>query len=78
LGTVGNKHHTPAFDAAGLGSLLSLTLIVSNTGHICEMIINSATPKMTAAIFVCLFPLIMAIGVALSGLIFTAIENEDN
>ena len=61
---------------AGLGLLLSLTLIVSGAGNIFEMITNSEEPKLTAAIFVGFFTSIIAVGATLSGLIFMAMEER--
>ena len=61
---------------AGLGLLLSLTLIVSGAGNVFEMIINSEEPKLTVAIFVGFFASIIAVGATLTGLILMAIEDS--
>jgi hypothetical protein len=66
-----------SFDCWGrTRSFMSLTLIVSDTGHVFEMISNSGAPKTTAAILVGFFASILAVGAALTGLILTAIEES--
>ena len=61
---------------AGLGLFLSLSLIISNGGHVLEMIMNSMAPKATMALFVGILSSVMAVGATLSGFIFTAIEDR--
>jgi hypothetical protein len=60
----------------GLGAFLSLTLIVSDAAHIFEMIVNSSSPRMTALMFVGIITAILVVGSAISGLIFSAIEER--
>lgn len=59
-----------------LGLLLSLGLIVSNGAHVFDMIINSATPKVTMVMFVGIVSSLMGVGAALSGFVFTATDNS--
>jgi hypothetical protein len=57
---------------AGLGVFLSLVPIISDTGHVFKIIINSSNPKIIFLTFVAIFPY----GAALTGLIFSAIEDS--
>jgi hypothetical protein len=52
-----------------------LGLIVSNGGHVFEMIINSAAPKETGALFVGIVSSLIGVGATLSGFVFTAMED---
>lgn len=73
----------PAGEIAGhvatgmcLGTFLALTLIVSNTARVFDMIANASAPAMSAAVFVGAFAAFFAVGATLTGLLFSLMERE--
>jgi hypothetical protein len=61
---------------AGLGILLSLSLIVGDAHQIFQMIVNSAMPHLVIAVLVALFASLFAVGASLTGLIFILMERD--
>lgn len=61
---------------AGLGVFLSLTLIVSNTGRVFEIIVNSAHPKIMTLMLVGILSSVLTVGATLTGMIFSAMEDR--
>lgn len=60
---------------AGLGIFLSLMLIINE--DVFRAIINSSNPKTTILLFIGMFSSVLAVGSALTGLIFSAIEDSE-
>jgi hypothetical protein len=54
---------------ASLGTFLATSILLTDTQHIFQMIINSAAPKLMLVVFVGTFTLIVGIGATLTGFI---------
>jgi len=61
---------------AGLGTFLSLMLLAGDIGHMFEMIVNSASPRITILIFIGITTATLAVASTLTGLIFSMIEER--
>lgn len=61
---------------ATLGASLALTLLIADSRNIFAMIVNSAAPKLTMLAFLGIFATTFAVGAALTGLLFMAMEQE--
>jgi hypothetical protein len=59
-----------------LGTALALALILTNTDRIFEMIVSSAQPRMTTAVFIGALGSVCAVGATITGLIFMLAEDE--
>lgn len=62
---------------ASLGMFLAFFLIASDAANIYQMIVHSSAPKTTVLIVVGSFMAMFGIGAALTGLVFTLIEDEE-
>jgi hypothetical protein len=58
------------------GTILALSLIVTVANGIFHMIVSSAAPRLTATIFIGTFASLFAVGAALTGWFFTAMEER--
>jgi tetrahydromethanopterin S-methyltransferase subunit D len=77
------QKHVPPVEIAGhvatgacLGTFLALTLIVSNTARVFDMIAGAPAPAMSAAVFVGVFAAVFAVGATLTGLLFSLMERD--
>lgn len=59
---------------ACLGAMFALTLIVSNTANIFDMMTRAPSPQGTVAIFVGATSLFFAVGATITGFIFIQVE----
>ena len=60
----------------GLGTVLALTLIVSDARNIFDMIVQSSVPMLTLSVFVGMCGAIIGVGSVLTGLIFTLMDER--
>jgi hypothetical protein len=60
----------------GLGTFLALALIAGDTRNIFDAIVQSPAPALALAVFVGLFGAMVGVGAALTGLIFTLMDER--
>ena len=60
----------------GLGALLALALIAADTRNIFDAMTHGAAPTLALTVFVGLFGTMVGVGAALSGLIFTLMDER--